>query len=404
MSDYLHGIEIKEGDKKTVITTGETSVVALVGTAGKGAVNEIKLITSLAAGKAEFGEDVAGFTIPSALDVIFSKVGAKVLVVNILAAEKAKALLESDGTMTRDEAGGVATHIYEPTLPEAVDYTSLIVAGIGLLEVSGDQTGLKPNVIIAPGYSQIQAVAARMVAVAEKLNACSVIDMVAADVQAALTARNTGAYNITSPAAVLCYPTVLRYNEHEGVQAKIGLSAFWAACKVLRDAEKGYHISPSNTELTGVTGLTVDISSSLTDTVADTNLLNGAGIVTVFRKPGAGTRLWGNWTAAYPASKTPDGMIAPRAVRMAIREALVDATLNYLDKTPTKIAIDMVVEDVNEFLRGLAGKDAIVDGECRFEEDKNPAAEIAQGRLTFVLAVEYQSSLECLTFEETVEY
>ncbi|MDR1756092.1 MAG: phage tail sheath subtilisin-like domain-containing protein [Culturomica sp.] len=404
MSDYLHGIEIKEGEKKVVIQAGNTSVIALVGTAPKGAVNEVKLITSLSAGKAEYGDDIAGFTIPGALEVIFGSMNAKVLVVNVLAREKAGVLLEEDGRMTRDESGKVVTHLYKPVLPEAVDYTAAAVGGIALLENCGDTLGVKPNVIIAPGYSQLAPVAARMVAVAEKLNGFAVVDVVADSVQAALTARNTGVYNITSPAAVLCFPVVMRYNSHEGINAEIGLSAFWAGAKALRDAEKGYHISPSNTELLGIAGLTVEVTSSLTDTAADSNLLNGAGIVTVFRKPGAGTRLWGNWTAAYPAAKTPDGMIAPRAVRMAIREALVDATLNYVDKTPTKIAIDMVTEDVNAFLRGLAGKDAIVEGECRFAPEKNPAAEVAQGKLTFVLAVEYQSSLERLTFEETVEY
>ena len=400
---YLHGIEIKEGAKKTVITTGDTSVIALIGTAPQGAANEIKLINTLEAGKAEFGEDIAGFTIPSALNVIFSNINAKVLVVNVLANEKANALLEN-GKMIRTEEGELSTGIYKNTLPSAADYTAEIVAGIAMVENTGNLLGVKPNIIIVPGYSQLQAVSAKMVQVAEKLNGFAIIDMAAASVQAALTARTSGAYNIASQAAVLCYPVVNRFNAHESINTEIGLSVFWAASKATRDAEKGYWISPSNTELEGIMGLTTEISSSLTDPAADTNLLNGAGIVTVFRKPGAGTRLWGNWTAAFPTEKTPDCMIAPRAVRMAIREALIDATLNYVDKTPTQIAIDMVTEDVNEFLRGLAGKDAIIDGECRFDAEKNTPAEIAQGRLTFVLAVKYQSSLECLTFEEVVEY
>lgn len=401
---YLHGIEIKEGAKRTVIATGDTSVIALIGTAPKGSVGKVKLITSRDAGRREFGEDVAGFTIPAALDVIFSMAGAKVLVVNVLSAEKAATLLEADGRMTRNEAGEVATNIYKASLPQAVDYTAEIVAGIGKVENSGDSLGLTPNVLIAPGYSQLPAVAQKLVSVAEKLNGFAVIDVVAADVQVALEARNNGAYNVASQAAILCYPTVFRFNEHENGNDEVGLSVFWAACKAARDAEKGYWISPSNTELTGIVGLTADVTSSLTDEAADTNLLNGAGIVTVFRKTGSGTRLWGNWTAAYPTEKTPDCMIACRAVRMAIREALVNATLNYIDKTPTLIAVDMVTEDVNEFLRGLAGQDAIAEGECRFEEEKNTSDQIAQGHLTFVLAVKYQSSLERMTFEEVVEY
>lgn len=401
---YLHGIEIKEGAKRAVIAAGDTSVIALVGTAPKGVVGEVKLITSLENGKSEFGEEIAGFTIPAALEVIFGAVGVKVLVVNVLSGEKAQALLEANGTMTRDESGELKTQVYKAVLPEAVDYTADIVRGVGLLENCGDTLGMKPNVILAPGYSQLAAVAQKMVAVAEKLNGFAVIDIVAGNVQEALTARTGGAYNISSQAAILCFPTVLRYNAHEGRNEECGLSVFWAAAKALRDAEKGYWISPSNTELSGLMGLTTEVSSSLTDPAADTNLLNGAGIVTVFRKPGAGTRLWGNWTAAYPTEKTPDCMIAPRAVRMAIREALVDATLSYIDKTPTLIAVDMVTEDVNEFLRGLAGQDAIAEGECSFDKAKNTANEIAQGHLIFKLAVKYQPSLERMTFEEVVEY
>ncbi len=90
---YLHGIEIKEGTKRAVIATGETSVIALVGTAPQGCVGEIKLITSKEAGHQEFGDDVAGFTIPAALDVIFSMSGAKVLELNVLSTERAAALL-----------------------------------------------------------------------------------------------------------------------------------------------------------------------------------------------------------------------------------------------------------------------------------------------------------------------
>ncbi len=98
-----------------------------------------------------------------------------------------------------------------------------------------------------------------------------------------------------------------------------------------------------------------------------------------------------------------DCMIAPRSVRMAIREALVDAALNYMDRAATGITVEMITGDVNAFLRNLIGQGAIVEGECTWDETKNPAVEIAQGRLTFTLSVRYAPSLESLTFEEVVE-
>lgn len=400
---YLHGIQIKEGAKNVLMSASDTSVIALVGTAPQGAVGTVKLITSAEAAVAEYGADISGFTIPAALETIFTTVAAKVLVVNVLSAEKATALLESDGKMTRDETDTVATNIYKSTLPEAVDYTTELLAGLDLLLTADDTLGVKPNIVLAPGYSQIEAVMTRMLAVADKLDGFAVIDMAAGDVQEALTARSSGVYNITSQAAVLCYPQVLRYNAHEAMVDTIGLSVYWAAAKAARDGAEGYWLSPSNTELIGISGLTASVSGSLTDEAADTNLLNGQGIVTVFRKSGMGTRLWGNWTAAYPSQKTTDCMIAPRSVRMAIREALVDAALNYMDRAATGITVEMITGDVNAFLRNLIGQGAIVEGECTWDETKNPAVEIAQGRLTFTLSVRYAPSLESLTFEEVVE-
>lgn len=96
-------------------------------------------------------------------------------------------------------------------------------------------------------------------------------------------------------------------------------------------------------------------------------------------------------------------MIAPRAVRMAAREALVNASLNYMDRAATGITVDMILGDVNAFFRDLIGQGAIVDGECTWNEDKNPAAEVAQGKLTFSFSIDYAPSLECLTFEEVIE-
>ncbi|MEG1648335.1 MAG: hypothetical protein RR277_00435 [Rikenellaceae bacterium] len=106
---YLHGIEIKEGERRSITSTGETSVIALIGTAPKGDVGKVKLVTSIDSAKSLYGEDISGFTIPSALETIFSYINAKVLVVNVLSADKAAALLEVNGTMTKDNSGAVQT-------------------------------------------------------------------------------------------------------------------------------------------------------------------------------------------------------------------------------------------------------------------------------------------------------
>jgi hypothetical protein len=399
---YLHGIEIKETPRPVVLAEGDTAIIGLVGTAPIGEVNTPVLITSLAAGRTAFGTDIGGFTIPAALEVIFNRVSAKVIVVNVLANADATALLD-DGAMTLVD-GYWATGIGKPTLPETAEYSGEIIDGLEKLLDTEDLLGMKANLVIAPGYSQIAAILAKMDAVATKLNGFAICDVVADTVTAALTARASGAFAVSSNAVILCYPRAIRYNATEEANQPCALSCWVAAAKASRDAEMGYWYSPSNTECTDILGTEVAIRSSLTDSAADTNLLNGQGIVTLFRRSGSGYRVWGNWTAAFPTEKTMDVMIAPRAVRMMIREALIDASISFLDKTNiTRIGIDMILNTVNAFIRDLVGKGALNAGECYFDAAKNSSAEVAQGHLTFTISQTYAPSLDKLTFEEVVD-
>ena len=401
---YLHGIEIKEMPKPVVLAEGDSAIIGLVGTAPQGAVNAVKLITNIAAGRTEFGNDVGGFTIPAALEVIFNRVSAKVLVINVLANDDAAALLELDGSMTLDEDDYWVSGIGKDELPVATDYASEIIAGLEMLQDTEDAIGMKANIIIAPGYSQLAAVMAKMDSVAKKLNGLAVVDVAADDVTAALAARASGAYATSSNAIVLCYPRAIRYNANESGNQPCALSAFWAAAKASRDAEMGYWFSPSNSEFTDILGTEVPVRSSLTDPAADTNLLNGQGISTLFRRSGSGYRVWGNWTAAFPTEKTMDVMIAPRSVRMMIREALIDAAISFLDKTNiNRVGIDMILNTVNSFIRELVGKGALNAGECYFDAVKNLPTQIAQGHLTFTISQTYAPSLDKLTFEEVVD-
>lgn len=398
---YLHGIEIKEASSPVIVAEGDTAIIGLVGTAPEGAVGEAKLITSLTAGKAEFGEDIGGFTIPAALEVIFGHVSAKVLVVNVLSNADASALID-DGKMILLN-GEWATGIGKAEIPETTDYSGEITGGLELLPGLEDSLGLKPNVIIVPGYSQLEAIAQKMIEIAVKCNGFAVIDIAADSVEKALEARASGSYNIGSPAAVLCFPRVIRYNSNEEENQPVALSAYWAAAKATTDAVKGYWFSPSNFQLIGALRPEINVRGSLTDYSADTNLLNAQGIVTVLRRSGTGYRTWGNWTSAYPADITPAAQIAPRAVRMMMREALIDASLNFMDRTVVKMTVELILNSVNAFVRGLIGKGAIFTGECRFEESLNPTTEIAQGKLVFTLSVAYGPSLERLTFNEVVD-
>lgn len=85
MTDFLHGIDVVEIDSgPRPIRTAKSSVIGLIGAAGKGPVNTPVLVPgSRLLGSSVFGQWADGFTIPEALEGIFDQVGATVVVVNV---------------------------------------------------------------------------------------------------------------------------------------------------------------------------------------------------------------------------------------------------------------------------------------------------------------------------------
>ncbi|MCT4638948.1 MAG: phage tail sheath subtilisin-like domain-containing protein [Bacteroidales bacterium] len=397
---YLHGITVKEGEKPVILASGDT-VIAVVGTASKGDTNSAKLVTSKKQAKELFGDNIGGFTLPGALEIIFTHAKVKVIAINVLTTAEATALITS-GKMTKDEHGNWASNIGKKTLPSAVDFTSKITAGIELLNIAETDFGLKPNVIIAPGYSQVVAVMNKLDDISAKLNATAICDIAADSVTAALTERNS-TYNLSKTNVIYTFPELMYYNEHESEQQPFALSAFEAAGKAARDAETGFWNSPSNYQLTGVTGMSVKITASLQDSTADTNLLNAQGIVTVLRLAKSGYRLWGNWTSAFPATELSDAMISCSAVKQNITEALFSGALKFADKTITPLVIDLILDTVNAHLRNMVGKGVIIAGECIVDKDDNPPQEVAKGKLSFKNIITYAPSLEQITFEQVVD-
>lgn len=75
-----------------------------------------------------------------------------------------------------------------------------------------------------------------------------------------------------------------------------------AGVMAAKDVDKGYHWSPSNTEIKGIIGVEKQLTSMINDPTSEVNTLNEAGIVTVFNSYGTGFKTWGNRSAAYPTS------------------------------------------------------------------------------------------------------
>lgn len=396
-ANFLHGIETIEVSTGTkTIKTVKTAVIGLIGTAP---INKVKdeyksintpiLITNEEDAALYFGEHEAGFTIPQALNAIFDQGAGIVIVINV----------------------------FDPSVHENVEDVELsdIVGKIEAL--TGKRTGLKvfedcysefgyyPKTIIAPVYGEDQVVVNEINIICKKLRAIGLVDApIGTSVQDAIKARgeNTINFNINSDRIVLCYPHLKVY-DYSSQQIKLEpYSQRLAGVIAAKDIDKGYHYSPSNTNIEGIIGTEKNLTSMINDPTSEVNLLNEAGIVTVFNSYGTGFKTWGNRSSAYPSNTEPINFINIRRTADILHESVEQAMLDYIDLPIDEGLIDTICEVVNQFVRTLIGKGALIDGKCTFNSDKNPSNEIANGHLVFDLEFMPPSPAERITFESFI--
>lgn len=465
-ANYLHGVETIELPIGSVpIRVVKSAVIGLVGIAPNGPKQTLTLVQTTS-DAAQFGKNLPGFNIPHALEAIHKQGAGTVLVVNVFDAEEHTAAVSETKTVEGGKFKLTYPHIVDvdadmdleindggtPTPVVYVkgdDYTVddfgnvLIVPGgdisngdavtcvykrldtsavanadiIGA-ETSGVRTGFKvfdlayqtfgftPRIFIAPGYSAIKAIATEMESVADNFNAHAIIDSTLnALPSAAISDRGdiTKAFGTSSKRVIPTYPRLKAYDEYTDDDAIVPYSPYLAGVIAATDNTDGYWFSPSNRQIKGITGVERTITSAISNAQTEANLLNENGIVTVFNSFGTGLRVWGNRSAAFPSSTAPSNFIAVQRVADILHESVELAQLQFIDKPINGALIDAIRDTVNEFIRTLIGRGAIVDGECTYDPAKNPASELAAGHLTFDITFMPPTPAERVTFESFID-
>lgn len=396
-ANFLHGVETVELTKgTTTVRTVKTAIIGLVGTAPINdvdaeykSINEPILITKEEDATLYFGKHKAGFTIPQALKAIFDQGAGTIIVVNVFD----PSVHESpEDVELKDIVGSVETLTGKRT-------------GLRAFEDSYSLFGFYPKTIIAPVYSEDQVIVDEINKVCKKIRAIGIVDApVGTTVQDAIKGRGTSKinFNINSDRVVLCYPHIKVY-DYDAQEIKLEpLSQRLAGVIAVKDNEKGYHWSPSNTVIQGVLGTEKNLTSMINDPQSEVNLLNEAGILTVFNSYGTGFRTWGNRSSAYPSSSLATNFINIRRVADILHESVEYAMLDYIDCPIDEGLIDSVCETVNQYIRNLIGRGALIDGKCSFNSDKNSADEIAKGHLIFDIEFMPPTPCERITFESFV--
>lgn len=397
-ASFLHGVETIEITKGArTISTVKTAVVGIVGTAPiedveeqYRTVNTPTLILSETEAVRYFGNHKAGFTIPQALEAFFDQGAGIAIVINV----------------------------YDPEKHENVEAVKIGDINGGIDSVTGKRTGLKafedcyslfgyyPKTIIAPVFCEDTAVVTEINTICNKIRAMGIVDApVGATVQDVIKGRGpqgTINFNTSSERIILCYPHLKVYDSTTDSIKLQPYSQRLAGVIAAKDVEKGYHWSPSNTEIQGIVGVERQLTSMINDPTSEVNTLNEAGVVTVFNSYGSGLRTWGNRTAAYPSSMHPTNFINVRRTADILHESVEYAMLQFIDFPIDNGLIDSICETVNQFIRTLIGRGALIDGKCSFNSEKNPTTEIANGHLTFDIEFMPPTPAERITFESFI--
>ena len=274
---------------------------------------------------------------------------------------------------------------------------SAVVAGMESIELCATSLGVVPDIILAPGYSTAATVAAAMATKAESINgmfkAIALIDMDCSTVtayNAAITAKLAAAH---TESEILCWPMVGLENK------KFHLSTQLAGLMAQVDASNDDCPveSPSNKSLR-CDSMILANGTEVTLSHAQAVQLNAAGIVTCLNFLG-GFVAWGNFTAAYPATKDPkDAEISVKRMFGWANNTVIRTCWSRLDKPMTRRLIDAIIDDLNAWLNGLSGAGYLLGGRIEYQEDENALSDLMQGICRFHMFLTPPSAVQEIEF------
>lgn len=269
-----------------------------------------------------------------------------------------------------------------------------IVGGVNAS--TGEETGLEvvrqvypklsmtPGIIIAPRYSSDATVAAALQAKTHEINgvfkAVCIIDV---------NSGSTGAKK---------YTDVKQQKENQAVSspnayavwpyAKVGDviysgSSLAAALTAYTDAINGDtpNVSPSNKTLSISAACLSDGKEVVLDQ-EQANTVNSFGVATFLNM--SGFRLWGNNTAAYPATTDPkDRWFSVRRFLSWAANTFILTYFQKVDSPANKRLIEAIVDSENVRGNGFVARGVCARYEITFNASENTTADLLNGKLTF---------------------
>ncbi len=367
---FLHGVEtIRLQNGPVPVNEVKSAVIGLIGSSAQGEPGVMRIIRSREDALEVF--NTVG-SLDSAFDAIFDHTQVTVITISAGA---------------NPSTGDVIGHI--PTFLNAFA-----------------EFGFFPKILIAPGFSQDKGVAAELISTAAQCRGVALVDC-----PAGLTPEQAVTHKQTfgQGQAVVCYPQV-QIADKDGNPTLDWLSGRLAGVIAKSDQTTGFHASPSNQVISGIIGAERVLSYMPSNKDTELNYVNEMGLVSILNFAGSGYRSFGNRTAAWPFETSPTTFIAWQRTLDIIDESLEYFTLQFLDQPmfsrPEDAAtglLNRVQESVNDYLRALIARGALVSGHCEVRLADNPTAELAAGKLTYTKYLTPPPVAEKITYRTVVD-
>ena len=355
---YKHGVYTSEIDTSLIVPIeGTAGLQVIFGTAPKACTTPV-LAYSFDEAKEAIGydDDWQKFTLCEAMKVCFDLFNiAPVVFVNVATTDNDEEVTASDIVTAIDQK---TREIYP-------------------------RFGLTPGLLLAPGWSHIPEVSAKLQSTCSKINAAfqaeCVVDI---DTTEAKTYQDVKtqkeAQGLTSEHCIAGWLSV-----------KVGdtiyhASSVIAALLAYTDAKNNDVpcLSPSNKTIAGVTGTCLQDGTEVILDQEQANQVNSYGVVTFINMNGY--RAWGNNTVVYPGESDPkDRWIMCRRFFTWRANSLILTYFQKVDNPANTRLIEAIVDSENINGNSFVARQICAGYKVEFIKDENPITKILDGVITF---------------------
>lgn len=244
---------------------------------------------------------------------------------------------------------------------------------------------LTPGLILAPGFSHHPEVSVALQAATVNINgefsANAVIDIDCSEsgaVKCADFAAQKEAQCVVSEQAIAVWPKV------KSGERELYYSALYAAAVAYTDAANGDvpNLSPSNKSIAISAAILENGEEVRIDKQTANNYVNAYGGVTAINY--GGWKMWGNNTAAYPASKDPkDRWICARRFFNYYRNHLILTMAEKVDDLGNFRLIEGICDNENVWFNSMRSQLYVAGGTVSYNVDENPIGNIMDGHMVF---------------------